>query len=84
MQKESELLGSSRCLLKRDIQKVEKLFESTNVFFVGDRRQVDVVLSLSFIFAHFIHKLWISQKAIYEHPKVIYYQDENNLKIGDV
>ena len=81
--KEREIIGRDRCLIARDLSKIEKLLESTSIFFVGDRRQADLMLATSSMFAHLIPKLWISPKAIYEHPKVIYYQNANNPTIGD-
>ena len=81
---EREIIGHDRCLIARDLSKIKKIVESTRLFFVGDRRQADFMLATSSMFAHLIPKLWISPKAIYEHPKVIYYQNANTPTIGNV
>ena len=81
MVKEREILEDDRCLLARNLEKLEKILKSTRIYLIADRRMIDLVLASSFIFENNIKKLWISQ-PLYEYNKVIYYHNGNNPTIG--
>lgn len=81
MVKEREILEDDRCLLARNLEKLEKILKSTRIYLIADRRMIDLVLASSFIFENNIKKLWISQQ-LYEYNKVIYYHNGNNPTIG--
>lgn len=63
-----EAVGGDRCLLTRGARVTElPLF---NLFFVGERKAADVLLVVASMIQELLHKVWISDRTLYEYSRV--------------
>lgn len=61
-------VGGDRCLLARGARVTElPLF---NLFFVGERKAADVLLAVASMMQELLHKVWISDRTLYEYSRV--------------
>ena len=82
MEMERKMLGEERCLIGRNIPMTKLLEASLDDFFLVMQRQTrNTLLGSSFLLGRVFKMMWISEKKVYEYPKVYYY-DGNKPEIG--